>query len=175
MALVDGVLEGDRMAPRKQRHTAHRIWCRIRAEMPEVKVAESTILAYVREGKIKLGLLQRETFIPLSYPAMPFGLLHRSLDRNPMSPLKHPAALDNNHLPKTESIPTSWPVGSSTLVVGSAFQNPCCGTDLAQGRHICCCWKDRKLSGYLLRVALFMLLSIVSTAVSSPITELIIR
>jgi hypothetical protein len=87
MAFVDGVLEGDRMAPRKQRHTAHRIWCRIRAEMPEVKVAESTIRAYVREGKIKLGLLQRENFIPPSYPAMPFGILHRSLDGNPMSPL----------------------------------------------------------------------------------------
>ena len=40
----------------------------------------------------------------------------------------HPAALDNNHLPKTESIPTSWPVSSSTLVVGSSFSNPCCGT-----------------------------------------------
>jgi transposase len=67
MTFVDRVLEGDRMAPRKQRHTAHRIWCRIRAEMAEVKVAESTIRAYVRKRKIKLGLLQRETFIPQSY------------------------------------------------------------------------------------------------------------
>jgi hypothetical protein len=123
------------MAPRKQRHRAHRIWCRIRAEMPGVKVAESTIRAYVREGKIKLGLLQSQRFIPQSHPAMPFGILHRSLDRNPMCPLnlKHPAALDNNHLPETESIPTSWPVSSSTLVVGSSFSNPCCGTDLARG------------------------------------------
>ena len=57
MAFVNAVLEGDRMAPRKQRHTAHRIWCRIQAEMPEVKVAESSIRRYVRERKIELGLV----------------------------------------------------------------------------------------------------------------------
>jgi hypothetical protein len=39
---VDAILEADKTAPRKQRQTAHRIWCRIRAEMPEVEVAEST-------------------------------------------------------------------------------------------------------------------------------------
>jgi hypothetical protein len=27
VALVEAILEGDRTAPRKQRHTAHRIWC----------------------------------------------------------------------------------------------------------------------------------------------------
>ena len=67
MAFVDALLEADRKAPRKQRHTAHRIWCRIRAEMPEVKVAESTIRRHVRERKMKLGLTRRETFIPQSY------------------------------------------------------------------------------------------------------------
>ena len=67
IAFVDAVLEADKRAPRKQRHTAHRIWCRIRAEMPEVEVAESTIRGYVRERKTQLGLLQRETFIPQSY------------------------------------------------------------------------------------------------------------
>ena len=67
MAFVDTILEGDKKAPRKQRHTAHRIWCRIRAEMPGVEVAESTIRRHVRERKIALGLLQRETFIPQSY------------------------------------------------------------------------------------------------------------
>jgi len=29
MAFIDALLEADRKAPRKQRHTAHRIWCRI--------------------------------------------------------------------------------------------------------------------------------------------------
>jgi transposase len=67
MAFIDAILEADRRAPRKQRHTAHRIWCRIRAEMPEVEVAESTIRCHVRERKIKLGLTRKETFIPQSY------------------------------------------------------------------------------------------------------------
>lgn len=66
-AFIDALLETDLKAPRKQRHTAHRIWCRIRLEMPEVKVAESTIRRHVRERKIKLGLTRRETFIPQSY------------------------------------------------------------------------------------------------------------
>ena len=35
--------------------------------MPEVEVAESTVRRYVRERKIQLGLLHRETFIPQSY------------------------------------------------------------------------------------------------------------
>jgi transposase len=67
MAFIDAVLEADKKAPRKQRHTAHRIWCRIQAEMPEVEVAESTIRRHVRERKIALALLHRETFIPQSY------------------------------------------------------------------------------------------------------------
>jgi hypothetical protein len=27
---IEGMLEADRKAPRKQRHTAHRIWCRLK-------------------------------------------------------------------------------------------------------------------------------------------------
>jgi hypothetical protein len=53
MAFIDTVLQADKTAPRKQRHTAHRIWCRIRAEMPEVKVAESTIRRHVRAPRRK--------------------------------------------------------------------------------------------------------------------------
>src|SRR5947207_4789283 len=34
-AFVDAVLEADRRAPRKQRHTAHRIYERLRAERPD--------------------------------------------------------------------------------------------------------------------------------------------
>jgi hypothetical protein len=51
MAFIDAVLEAVKKAPRKQRHTAHRIWCRIQAEMPGVEVAESTIRRHVRERK----------------------------------------------------------------------------------------------------------------------------
>ena len=40
---IDEILETDRKAPRKQRHTAHRIWMRLRRELPAVEVAESTV------------------------------------------------------------------------------------------------------------------------------------
>ena len=53
VAFIEAILEADRRAPRKQRHTAHRIWCRIRAEMPEVHVAESSIRRYVHERKMQ--------------------------------------------------------------------------------------------------------------------------
>ena len=42
-AFIDDVLKADRNAPRKQRHTAHRIWERIRAEMPESQISERTV------------------------------------------------------------------------------------------------------------------------------------
>jgi hypothetical protein len=41
--MIDAILEGDRRAPRKQRHTARRIYQRIRAELPGCEVAESTV------------------------------------------------------------------------------------------------------------------------------------
>jgi transposase len=64
---IDGILESDRQAPRKQRHTAHRIFTRLRRERPEVEVAESTVRRYVRERKAAMGLLGREIFVPQSY------------------------------------------------------------------------------------------------------------
>jgi transposase len=66
-AFVEAILEADRKAPRKQRHTAHRIWCRIRAEVPGVHIGESTIRHYVRERKLELRLLSQEVFIAQSY------------------------------------------------------------------------------------------------------------
>ena len=67
VAFIDGILEADRKAPRKQRHTAHRIWQRIWTEMPERKVAEVTIREYVRERKQELGWSTRTTCVPQSY------------------------------------------------------------------------------------------------------------
>jgi transposase len=64
---IDGILEADRQAPRKQRHTAHRLYVRIREELPECPVAESTVRRYVRQRKEVLGLLTRETFVPQHY------------------------------------------------------------------------------------------------------------
>ena len=40
---IDAILEADRKAPCKQRHTARRIWRRIVTEMAERTVAEATI------------------------------------------------------------------------------------------------------------------------------------
>src|SRR5262249_34948091 len=67
MPFIDGILEADRRAPRKQRHTAHRIYTRIRAELPGNAIAESTVRRYVRSRKAELGLLGKETFVPQSY------------------------------------------------------------------------------------------------------------
>lgn len=64
---IDTILEKDLAAPRKQRHTAHRIYDRLRMEKPEIEVAEATVRKYVREKKLQLGLIQRETFVPQSY------------------------------------------------------------------------------------------------------------
>ena len=48
---VDAVLEADRKAPRKQRHTAHRIWKRIQHELPECKIGERTVRQYVHRAE----------------------------------------------------------------------------------------------------------------------------
>ena len=66
-SFIDGILEADRNAPRKQRHTAHRIYERIRSELPEHKVAEATVRVYVRQRKHELGWSTRETCVPQSY------------------------------------------------------------------------------------------------------------
>ena len=66
-AFIDGILEEDRRAPRKQRHTSRRIWKRIRAEMPDHRVGESTVRQYVRERKKELGFSQRQTCVPQEY------------------------------------------------------------------------------------------------------------
>lgn len=67
VAFVDAILESDGKAPRKQRHTAHRIYERIGQELPGRQISESTVRRYVQRKKEKLGLLARETFVPQSY------------------------------------------------------------------------------------------------------------
>ena len=64
---IDAILEADQRAPRKQRHTAHRIYQRIHEESPDCPIAESTVRRYVRERKAALGLARRETFVPQTY------------------------------------------------------------------------------------------------------------
>src|SRR5690242_19139009 len=64
---IDAILAADSSAPRKQRHTARRIWQRISAEIPQRNVAEATIRQYVRERKRELGWSARVTCVPQSY------------------------------------------------------------------------------------------------------------
>jgi transposase len=67
VVFVDQILETDKKAPRKQRHTAHRIWERIRRELPECQACERTVRNYVHERKVALSLVVHETFVPQSY------------------------------------------------------------------------------------------------------------
>ncbi|MDA8306959.1 MAG: IS21 family transposase [Deltaproteobacteria bacterium] len=67
ITFINTILEADQKAPRKQRHTAHRIWGRICDELPDLKVSEPTVRRYVRQRKHEMGLIGREIFIPQSY------------------------------------------------------------------------------------------------------------
>jgi len=64
---IDEILENDRQAPRKQRHTAQRIYQRIRTEKPEHPVSAASVRRYVARKKRELGLKGREVFVPQSY------------------------------------------------------------------------------------------------------------
>ena len=64
---IDTILETDQRAPRKQRHTAHRIYQRIRREKPETTVSESTVRRYVAWKKGLLGCAAKEICIAQSY------------------------------------------------------------------------------------------------------------
>jgi transposase len=62
--LIDGWLIADRSAPRKQRHTAHRIWRRL-VDEHGAGVSERQVRRYVRERRQALGGLVEEAFVPL--------------------------------------------------------------------------------------------------------------
>jgi len=63
---IDKVLTADREAPRKQRHTAHRIWQRISDEMG-VTAGESTVRRYVADRRRELGV-GAQAFVPQHHP-----------------------------------------------------------------------------------------------------------
>jgi transposase len=65
--VIDGILGADQQAPRKQRHTAHRIWARLREEHPEHPIGEPTVRRYVQRRKQELGLGSRLACVPQSY------------------------------------------------------------------------------------------------------------
>jgi transposase len=64
---IHRILETDKQAPRKQRHTAHRIWERIRRELPDCRICERSVRQYVHDRKVALGLVAHETFVPQTY------------------------------------------------------------------------------------------------------------
>lgn len=64
---IDEILEKDLQAPRKQRHTARRIYVRLKQEKEGCEVSEETVRLYVRIRKEEMGLMKRETFVPQSY------------------------------------------------------------------------------------------------------------
>jgi hypothetical protein len=100
MAFIDALLEADRKAPRKQRHTAHRIWCRIREEMPEV----NAMLERLHEILAKLAELSdwavqdRHRFNSCCYRSH----LGKALHRSPPSSSHPPDA------PHSQSCDESW-------------------------------------------------------------------
>lgn len=63
---IDTILDADQRAPRKQRHTAHRIYERIQREKPEATVSESTVRRYVASRKRIFGTA-KEVCIAQSY------------------------------------------------------------------------------------------------------------
>jgi transposase len=61
--LIDGWLAADKDAPRKQRHTAKRIWKRL-VDEHGVEVAETTVREHVRKRRRELGLAPKDVFVP---------------------------------------------------------------------------------------------------------------
>ncbi len=68
LAAIDAMLTYDLTAPRKQRHSAHRIWTRLVSEN-EAAVAESTVRQYVRQRRRELGQHRPETMVPQVHEA----------------------------------------------------------------------------------------------------------
>jgi hypothetical protein len=64
---IDKWLEADRSAPRKQRHTARRVWQRLEEEH-QAHVGESTVRRYVAEVRRRQKLPLAEVMIPQHHP-----------------------------------------------------------------------------------------------------------
>jgi transposase len=67
-SVIDGWLIDDRDAPKKQRHTARRVWQRLVVEHGAT-LAEVTVSRYVAHRRIELGMEQREVSIPQTHLA----------------------------------------------------------------------------------------------------------
>jgi transposase len=65
--VIDGWLLADRDVPRKQRHTARRIWQRLVAEHG-AGLAEVTVSRYVAGRRVELGLDRVQVAVPQTHP-----------------------------------------------------------------------------------------------------------
>lgn len=63
MVIIDNWLKSDKDKPKKQRHTAHRIYNRL-VDEHSYKGGESTVRRYVRLGKMTFGIDTPRVFIP---------------------------------------------------------------------------------------------------------------
>jgi len=63
LKIIDNWLQDDKQRPKKQRHTAVRIYNRLKAEH-NFQGAETTVRRYVREAKLRLGVSCPPVFIP---------------------------------------------------------------------------------------------------------------
>jgi transposase len=66
-SVIDGWLAADKEAPRKQRHTARRVWQRLVDEY-DAEVGESTVRRYVGESRRAQPAVLREVTVPQSHP-----------------------------------------------------------------------------------------------------------
>ena len=64
--VIDGWLVADREVPRKQRHTARRVWQRLVAEHG-ASLAEVTVSRYVAKRRVELGLDRVEVAVPQTH------------------------------------------------------------------------------------------------------------
>ena len=65
--VIDSWLLADREVPRKQRHTARRVWQRLVAEHG-ASVAEVTVSRYVARRRAELGLDRVQVAVPQTHP-----------------------------------------------------------------------------------------------------------
>jgi transposase len=63
LGVIDQILEEDKSKPKKQRHTAKRIWDRLRAEH-RFQGGYTVVKDYVREARLR----HKEVFVPLLHP-----------------------------------------------------------------------------------------------------------
>jgi transposase len=63
LGIIDQILEEDQSQPRKQRHTAKRIWDRLKAEH-SFSGGYTVVKDYVREARVR----HKEVFVPLVHP-----------------------------------------------------------------------------------------------------------